>query len=182
MVRACALSIDWDGQILAIGVPNQFFLDWIRSNLRAAIEKTFFGRYWIARDCGVSHPRGSEERDRPVTAIAKRKPDFETIELPMPDSTTATAKIFVGYFNRQPKRCPGWYAEVRVGRINVHTAACRSREHAVLDAIDAIGNRLVDAIDRARARSSPASKRWPRPWKRGARILRSRPKRRRRPL
>ena len=33
-------GIDWDGQILTIWTPNQFFLDWIRSNFRAAIEET----------------------------------------------------------------------------------------------------------------------------------------------
>ena len=30
--------IDWDGQVLTIGAPNPFFLDWIRSNFRAAVE------------------------------------------------------------------------------------------------------------------------------------------------
>ena len=31
--------IDWDGQVLVIGAPNQFFLDWIRGNFRTAIEE-----------------------------------------------------------------------------------------------------------------------------------------------
>ena len=30
--------IDWDGHVLTIGAPNQFFLDWIRSNFRTAVE------------------------------------------------------------------------------------------------------------------------------------------------
>ena len=39
--------IDWDGQVLRIAAPNSFFLDWIRSNFRAAIEaagKSVLGR------------------------------------------------------------------------------------------------------------------------------------------
>jgi chromosomal replication initiator protein len=39
--------IDWDGQVLTIGAPNQFFLDWIRANFRTAIEEAclaIFGR------------------------------------------------------------------------------------------------------------------------------------------
>ena len=31
--------IEWDGQVLMIGAANQFFLDWIRANFRAAIEE-----------------------------------------------------------------------------------------------------------------------------------------------
>lgn len=31
--------IDWDGHVLTIGAPNQFFLDWIRTNFRTAIEE-----------------------------------------------------------------------------------------------------------------------------------------------
>ena len=31
--------IDWDGHVLTIGAPNQFFLDWIRSNFRTAVEE-----------------------------------------------------------------------------------------------------------------------------------------------
>jgi len=30
--------IVWDGKVLTIGAPNQFFLDWIRSNFRVALE------------------------------------------------------------------------------------------------------------------------------------------------
>ena len=30
--------IDWDGKVLTIGAPNQFFLDWIRANFRTAVE------------------------------------------------------------------------------------------------------------------------------------------------
>ena len=30
--------IGWDGHVLTIGAPNQFFLDWIRSNFRTALE------------------------------------------------------------------------------------------------------------------------------------------------
>jgi chromosomal replication initiator protein len=39
--------IDWDGHVLTIGAPNQFFLDWIRSNFGAAVEDAglaVFGR------------------------------------------------------------------------------------------------------------------------------------------
>ena len=32
--------IDCDAQTVTIWTPNQFFLDWIRTNFRAAIEKT----------------------------------------------------------------------------------------------------------------------------------------------
>ncbi len=31
--------IDWDGHVLTIGAANQFFLDWIRSNFRTAVEE-----------------------------------------------------------------------------------------------------------------------------------------------
>ena len=32
-------QVVWDGHVLAIGAPNQFFLDWIRANFRTAIEE-----------------------------------------------------------------------------------------------------------------------------------------------
>ena len=31
--------IEWDGHVLTIGAPNQFFLDWIRANFRTAVEE-----------------------------------------------------------------------------------------------------------------------------------------------
>ncbi len=30
--------IEWNGNVLTIGAPNQFFLDWIRANFRTEVE------------------------------------------------------------------------------------------------------------------------------------------------
>ncbi len=71
--------IDWDGNVLTVGAPNQFFLDWIRSNFRAAVEDA-------------------------CLAILGRRPALE-FRVDVPGQSDGAADVMAGRAARPPVGC-----------------------------------------------------------------------------
>ena len=93
-------------------------------------------------------------------ADGKAVANFETIDVPMP-GLLVNVKVRAGYFPRRGADLPGWRAEATLtvkeysmyGRLSESSAGsglCRQRPHAVLDAVEALTNSLVNQQDRAR--------------------------------
>jgi hypothetical protein len=77
---------------------------------------------------------------------------FATIDVPLPAWAEAKVRVMVGYFPRRGSDLPGWRAEIileapRKDFIAEQSAPCRARDRAIIDAADALTNRLVDASD-----------------------------------
>jgi hypothetical protein len=93
-----------------------------------------------------SKPAALEPPAVKLNAEGKAVGNFDSIEVPLPQELGATVSI------RVMDDQPGFRAEALLSRAHVaaQSGTCRERAHAVLDAIEGLTNRLVDASDRAR--------------------------------